>query len=287
MIGSLAKRIRKLSQAEIPALSQDGLPARTTGPWVHDKKYYFERYLDIFTHGVGKKWNGHLAYTDLFSGPGKSLIRESCEEVEGSPLIALRYDFARYVFVDIPDVIATLEKRLKKHPKYNSITLIEGDCNVAVDDIRAALPANHLTLAFIDPTGLQIQFQTIEKLVKDRKVDLLMTIQFGMGIRMNLRQYTGAEIAALSGFLGNDSWREDVAAGGTISDVSRRILARYLGELRKLGFGTVRDREIPIRSDQNNLLLYFMALASRHPRGEEFWRKITDIQSNGQRLLNL
>jgi three-Cys-motif partner protein len=280
-----AKRIPALSQAETPLLARDGLPARSTGSWVYDKKYYFERYLDIFTRGVGNKWKGQLAYVDFFSGPGRSLIRENCEEVEGSPLIALRYNFARYVFVDLPEVIATLRERVKNNPKYCAITLIEGDCNTVVEDIRSALPANHLTLAFIDPTGVQIQFQTIKRFVENRKVDLLMTIQFGMGIRMNLRQYSAAEKAALSGFLGNDSWREDVAAGGTVSDASHQILERYMSELRKLGFGVVR--EIPIRTNQNNLLLYFMVLASRHPRGEDFWRKITEIQSSGQRRLNL
>lgn len=272
-----------MSEENAGAVAQDGLSARVTGPWVRDKKYYFERYLDIFTHGVGRKWNGHLAYADLFSGPGRSVIRENSEEVEGSPLIALQYDFARYVFVDVPAVIATLRERLKNHRKKDCIRLIEGDCNTAIEDIRSALPANHLTLAFIDPTGLQIRFRTIRRLVENRKVDLLMTIQFGMGIRMNIRQYTSAQKAALSEFLGNDTWRDDVAAGGTVSDVCQRILARYMGELQKLGFGTVRY--IPVRSSQNNLLLYFMVLASRHPRGEEFWRKVTDIQSSGQRTL--
>jgi three-Cys-motif partner protein len=209
-------------------------------------------------------------------------VRETCEVVDGSPLVALQYNFSRYVFVDVPDVIATLRERLKNHPKKDCIRLIEGDCNTVVDDIRAELPPNHWTLAFIDPTGLQIQFQTMKRLVEARKIDLLMTIQFGMGIKMNIHQYIAADVAALSGFLGNDLWREDVAAGGTISDICQRILTRYIGELQKLGFGGVR--QIPIHN-QNNLLLYFIVLASRHPLGEEFWRKITDIKSSGQRRL--
>ncbi len=32
-------------------------------------------------------------------------------------------------------------------------------------------------------------FSTIERLVHNRKVDMLMTIQLGMGIRLNLPQY--------------------------------------------------------------------------------------------------
>ena len=252
-----------------------------------DKKHYLERYLDIFSRGVARKWAGKLAYVDLFSGPGRSVIRGSGEEVAGSPLLSLKYNFARYVFVDVPEVLSSLKQRLNHHPKLSRITLIEGDCNVVIDKVLKALPPDHLTLAFIDPTGLQIQFCTIQRLVHNRKVDLLMTIQFGMGIRMNLPLYAKAEGTALSDFLGNTGWREDVKAGGSQSQIARRILIRYMQQLRDIGYRTVRDREIDIRSAQSNLLLYFMVLASRHPLGEQFWRKTTQIGPSGQRLLNL
>lgn len=274
-----------MASPEQPVLGSDGLPVRSTGPWVHDKNYYLKRYLDIFTRGIGPKWKGKLAYVDLFSGPGRSIIRGKEEEVEGSPFLALQFDFAHYTFVDVPEVLATLKERLTAHSKRSRITFIQGDCNAVVEQVREAVPADHLTLAFVDPTGLQIRFSTISGLVENRKIDLLMTIQFGMGIRMNLQQYTNAEEAALTRFLGDDSWRQDVQQNGSPSQIGRRILNRYLANLGKLGFTTVRDREIDIRSDQNNLLLYFMVLASRHSRGEDFWRKITDIQASGQRFL--
>lgn len=267
--------------------ASDGLPARSTGPWVHDKNFYVDRYLSIFSRGVSRKWKGKLSYVDLFSGPGRSVVRDTREEIEGSPFLALKYDFLRYVFVDLPEVLSTLKARLAGHPKLPQIEFIEGDCNTVIADVLKALPANHLTLAYIDPTGLQIHFKTIQLLVADRKVDLLMTIQFGMGIRMNLRQYAKAEGEALSAFLGNGDWRKDVEVGGSISQACRRILDRYLRRLRELGYGTVQDRQIPIRSDQRNLLLYFIVLASRHPLGEDFWRKATEIHPSGQRRLNL
>jgi three-Cys-motif partner protein len=276
-----------MGQPEPPVSARDGLPARMTGPWVHDKNYYLERYLNIFTRGVGRKWAGKLSYVDLFAGPGRNIIRETAEEVEGSPFVALNCAFARYVFVDVSEVLSTLGERLNGHAKSSQISLIEGDCNTVIDAVRMASPADHLTLAFIDPPGLQIQFRTIQHLVNNRKMDLLMTIQLGMAIRMNLPLYTKAEGATLSAFLGTDSWREDVEAGGSASQITRRVLNRYMKELRGLGYQTVQDREIEVRSDQNNLLLYFMVLASRHPLGAEFWRKATQIQASGQRLLNL
>jgi three-Cys-motif partner protein len=277
-------RVELVPQA--PSMASDGLPARETGPWVNEKKYYLERYLTISTKGVGPKWNGKLAYVDLFSGPGRSIIRGSGEEVDGSPLVALTCSFASYVFVDTTEVLATLKQRLRNHPRFLSITFIPGDCNEVIEKVRAALPPDHLTLAFVDPTGLQIHFSTIQRLVTGRSVDLLMTIQFGMGILMNLHQYSRSDGETLTAFLGDDSWRADVKAGATPSAIGHRILDRYLNQLRKLGYDTVADREIPIRNDQN-LLLYFMVLASRHPRGHDFWKKATEIAPSGQRKLGL
>jgi three-Cys-motif partner protein len=266
-------------------IAADGLPARDSGAWVLDKKVYVEKYLGIFTKGVSNKWGGKLAYVDLFSGPGKNVIRETGEEVEGSPLLALQCDFGRYVFVDVPEVLATLRLRLRNHPKLARISFVEGDCNHVIDEVLKLLPADHLTLAFIDPTGLQIRFDTIRRLVHNRKVDLLMTIQFGMGIRMNLHQYINSQGDALTGFLGNRDWRNDVEAGGTVFQAGRRILDRYMAQLRTLNYLDAKDLEI-VRNDQN-MLLYFVVMASRHALGEKFWREVTKITPSGQRRLNL
>jgi len=244
-----------------------------------------ERYLDIFTRGVGPKWRGKLSYIDLFSGPGRSIIRGTGEEVEGSPFVALNYNFAHYTFVDDPDVISTLKRRLARNAKSGMVSTVEGDCNDVIEEIRNASPPDHLTLAFVDPTGLQIQFRTIQRLVQDRRVDLLMTIQFGMGIRLNIRQYSESEGSALTGFLGNTRWREDLEAGVSPSQVGQRIVDRYMRQLQELGYSTVQNRDVSVRSDQNNLLLYFIVLASRHPRGQDFWHKITKIRPSGQRVM--
>jgi three-Cys-motif partner protein len=266
-------------------IASDGLPARPSGAWVLDKKDYVERYLAIFTKGVSSKWGGKLAYVDFFAGPGKNIIRETGEEVDGSPLLALERDFGRYVFVDVPEILVTLRMRLRNHPKLQRISFIEGDCNLVIDDVLKALPANHLTLAFIDPTGLQIRFDTIRRLVQNRKIDLLMTIQFGMGIQMNLPQYIKSQGEALTGFLGNTEWRNDVEKAGTVFQAGRRILDRYMAQLRTLGYLDTKDREI-VRNDQN-MLLYFVVMASRHALGEKFWREVTKIAPSGQRRFNL
>src|SRR5580700_7611380 len=139
-----------MPRSENPVIASDGLSARPVGPWGLDKKHYLERYLKISTTAVGKKWNGMLAYVDLFSGPGRSLIRGTKEEVDGSPIVALNQSFAHYVFVDVPEVLEILKARLKNHPKVGAISFVPGDCNKVIDKVRLATPADHLTLAFID-----------------------------------------------------------------------------------------------------------------------------------------
>jgi hypothetical protein len=44
-----------VDQPQTPVAS-DGLPARESGAWVLEKRVYVEKYLGIFTKGVGKKW---------------------------------------------------------------------------------------------------------------------------------------------------------------------------------------------------------------------------------------
>jgi three-Cys-motif partner protein len=265
-------------------IASDGLPARESGAWVLDKKDYVGRYLAIFTKGVSRKWGGKLAYVDLFSGPGKNVIRDTGEEVDGSPVLALQCDFGRYVFVDVPEVLATLRMRLRNHPKLPRISFVEGDCNLVIDEVLRQLPADHLTLAFIDPTGLQIRFETIRRLVHNRKVDLLMTIHFGMGIQLNLPQYIKTEGEALTGFLGNSEWRKDVEGVATFNQAGRLILDRYMAQLRTLDYLDTKDREI-VRNDQNTPL-YYIIMASRHKLGEKFWQEVTKIAPSGQRRMN-
>src|ERR1700739_2046372 len=165
------------------------------------------------TRAVGKKWAAIPSYIYLFAGPGRSVVRGTGEEVEGSPLMALDREFSRYVFVDVPEVLSILKRRLAGHPKVSQVSFVEGDCNSVIEAVREALPPNHLTLAFIDPTGLQIQFRSLCHLVHNRKMDLLMTSQLGMGVTMNLPQYLKTEGARLTAFLGNARWREDVKQG--------------------------------------------------------------------------
>jgi three-Cys-motif partner protein len=269
-------------------LGSDGLPVRDSGIWAKEKLHYLEHYLNIFFIGMRKKWPGKLYYVDLFAGPGRCYIRETREEIDGSPLIALRFSFAKYFFIEMDaGCHKALETRIKVRApdKVKNIVLIQGDCNQEIRNIKPP-PSPALGLAFIDPTGIsQISFETIRKLTQDRKMDLIINFPEGMGIRMNLFQYTEKETSALNRFLGTSRWRDRFQKTITsFPQACSEIADEYLDNLRSLGYQIVDGSQIPVMTNQNRLL-YYILFASKDPKGNEFWKKIGVINPHGQRKL--
>jgi three-Cys-motif partner protein len=265
-------------------LGNDGLPVRNSGIWAKEKLYYLERYLDIFSVGMHQKWMGKLYYVDLFAGPGRCLIPET-EEFDGSPLIALKFNFTKYFFIEADaSSWKALSTRIKTRAPEKDVVLIHGDCNKTIDEIKPT--PGSLGLAFIDPTGISpIAFETIRKLTKNRKIDLIINFHEGMGVRMNIHQYTQKEQSALKTFLGSDrSIKKFSTAPSSIDQVCREITAEYRDNLRDIDYQVVDGDQIPIKTDKN-ALLYYLLFASKDPRGNDFWRKIGLINPHGQRKL--
>jgi len=266
-------------------VGSDGLVARDSGLWATEKLYYLDHYLDIFSVGMNKKWAGKLYYVDLFAGPGKCLIRESNEEIDGSPLIALKFNFAKYFFVEFDEKrCRALAARVKARAPEKDVEIVQGDCNDEIENIK--LPPSSLGLAFIDPTGVSsLAFETIRKLARSRKIDLIINFPEGMGIRMNLHQYTQRERNALNRFMGSATWQERQRQVPTSFDeMCKDIAKEYLANLKSLGYLAVDGDWIPVKTDRNSLL-YYLLFASKHRRGNDFWRKIKRIDPHGQRQL--
>jgi three-Cys-motif partner protein len=271
--------------SEQPTLGTDGLPIRESGDWAKDKLYYVERYLYIFSGGMHKKWQGQLYYVDLFAGPGRCLIRKTEEEIDGSPLIALKFNFAKYFFFEADaECYKALSQRVEVRAPEKEVVLIDGDCNRKIDE--AKLPTGSLGIAFIDPTGIsQLSFDTVRKLTNDRQIDLIINFPEGMGIRMNLHQYSRKEKTALNRFMGSARWQQRYQKSLTTFDQAcRKIAQEYLENLRSLGYLAIDSDWIPVKTNQN-VLLYYLLFASKHPRGNDFWRKIKRINPQGQREL--
>lgn len=254
----------------------DGLIVHPSGPWVKQKYFYLNRYLDIFTKGMKYRWKGNLTFVDLFSGPGRCLIEKTNEEIEGSSLISLQYGFKRYIFIEEQKkLIKVLEERCRKSPEFNNIVFLPGDCNSIVKETIREIDSSSLSLVFADPTGLDLHFNTIERVALERKVDLLLNIQFGMDVVRNFAQYKKkGDSSKLGLFLGD---------GVNWDKVNRPldVIKLYKERIRKLGFQIVEFKDITIKNTKN-APMYFLLFASKNPRGLDFWKKIAAKDHSGQ-----
>lgn len=260
--------------------ANDGYPIRCVGGWSKEKLFYLQRYIDTFTTSMRKKWNGQLYYIDLFAGPGMCRVREDQEEIEASPLLALnsKYPFMKYFFVDLNKmVLDALFKRCGNNPNKEKVEFFNGDCNEVVNSIIELIPDWSLSMAFIDPTGLDFKFSTVETLAL-RKVDLIITYPDNMAISRNFNKFLKEDTCPLDSFIGDREWRKCKSVN--------EVTEYYKKKLSSLGYQEIfRGDEIQIRSTAKNLPLYTLLFASKHPLGHTFWKKISDINHTGQRKL--
>jgi len=159
---------------EIPTPKDDGLYIPTVGEWSRDKHYYLSRYIHAFTTSMKKKkWTG-LHYIDLFGGAGIERLQTSKELDWGSPLIAA---YAPHSF----DKLHLCEKRTREYSALKSrigktrpdSQVLCGDANQKIHEIVREIPQGTLSLAFLDPYGLHLHFDTV-KVLSQLRADLII-----------------------------------------------------------------------------------------------------------------
>ena len=263
----------------------DGLPTREVGAWSREKLHYIEGYINIFTGGMKDKWPRRV-YIDLFAGPGRSVVEGTSEELAGSPLLALaaRDAFTQLYFNDSQSpAVAALAKRANA-VRQTGVLIRNLDCDEAARDAGAALrldARNTIGLAVVDPTGFQISLDALRDMTSKRKVDLIITFMTSY-----LRRFLGRPSLErqLDAFFGSTDWRELLAmreAGRVVT--YERLLAFYKHRLATIGYLHVNDT-VSIHNSRD-VPIYHLVFASKHERGDEFYRKISRRKFTGQARL--
>jgi three-Cys-motif partner protein len=223
-----------------------------------------------------KKWT-HRAYIDLFAGPGVCIDDDTKTPFLGSPLLALASPFTDHVYVDLdPRATEALSKRIVARAPGRKVTIITGDCNEVIDQVTAALPKRDcLAFAFIDPSNWEVEFETVQRLVAGRKVDLLVTFH-----AQNMkRASTVKDQPRLDAFFGTGSWR----TGSTVPTLAQ-MQDCYTKQMATLGYlerPTARGIKVT-RSAANRSLKYLMPFYSKNDRGYDFFDKVTTENYDGQ-----
>lgn len=162
------------------------------GDWTEKKLQVLEKYLKAYTTAL-KKQSFELIYIDAFAGTGYRetrsasnnddplLFTELAEDepqgfLDGSARKALGIPlpFARYVFIEKhPSRCEELEQLKQASSLGNRIELHQEDCNDALMKIaRTWNWRDRRAVLFLDPFGMQVNWETIEAIAKTRAIDV-------------------------------------------------------------------------------------------------------------------
>lgn len=177
-----------------------------------------------------------------------------------------------------------MKKRIARHPKADKATILTENWIKVVEDRRLKFNNSTLAVVFVGPIGIsEVPMSAMKKLARNIRIDLLVTIQYRLGIVRNLPQYLNAKSnqTALDNFLGDPGWGEWKT--GDFGEFGRQAVEYFCDKFQKdEQFIGTQHVSVP---EQNPL--YRFTLFTRHPRGQDFWNKILKIDEKGQRDLPL
>jgi len=189
------------------------------GKWSLEKLELLRKYLSRYSTVLKNQtrcWG--YEYIDAFAGTGKPKTKDEQKYVDGSPRIALGLtpSFTQYHFIEQADWrVKKLEKLHGKFPD-QGIAIYHGDCNkILREQILPQLPysSKKRAIAFIDPFGMQFEWETMEYLAQAKTVeDLLnfpvMAINRG-ALRKHPETISKASRERLDRFWGTQDWKVD------------------------------------------------------------------------------
>lgn len=253
--------------------------------WSEVKLDILGKYLEGFTK-ASKRALGTL-YLDLFAGMYDNPRRYHTGTFPGSSRVALEMQpaFTRVVLFEKTSY-ADLEYSIKEErPNDNRWSIYPGDCNEQIEAALSELYSyrQYPTFAFLDPTGLQVKWQTVEKLAgwrADQKTKVELWILFpepAVARVLGLRGVRGQKAAArLDEIFGNSNWvaihKQRIAKKITAEGMRQRFVDLYRWQLEKtLGYKDTHGLAI---TNTNGQPLYTMIFASDHPVGAKIMKHV-------------
>jgi three-Cys-motif partner protein len=228
--------------------------------WTALKLEHLDAYLQAYVQAT-KSW-GERYYIDGFAGCGDCVLVENQMPAQGSPWRALEAvpPFSAYYFIEKNGAAADhLRQRINQAGASNAHVLT-GDCNKVIPaQVLPELSKRAPSFAFLDPYGLQLNWDTVVQLAEHRsesryKMELLVLYPYDMAINRSLswqRAYP-----ALDRFYGDGKiWRTQLEASDSKQETAEqrrdRFLRLYKERLRVLGYtfvdsyGPLYDRHRP------------------------------------------
>lgn len=270
---------------ELPFPTDDGLTTSTVGDWSRDKHHFLWRYLNAFTTAMkAKRWRG-LHYIDLFAGAGIEKLKRSKELNWGSPLLAAqaKNPFSRlHLCEQNRKKYEALVQRMKQFRQPSEPQFVLGNANDKIYDIVKEIPTGTLSLAFLDPYGLHLDFATVETLSKQR-VDLIIFFPDRLDALRNWKVYEATPNSNLDRFMGEGADWLGAMQQAPRDRWAEVLLELYVQQMHGLGYKHF-EYEVFMPRGGHCTCSYSVQNTQREPRfGEE--SQPSNLMHNGRSRL--
>ncbi|KXG42851.1 three-Cys-motif partner protein TcmP [Tepidibacillus decaturensis] len=242
----------------------------TIGEWSIDKLAFLEKYLPIFVNATKRAL--HRYYIDGFAGNGEWIHRETGEYVPGSATIALKYanDFTGLHFVEMdPDRVSNLKRLVKDFSTEHKAKVHQGDTNIILPEIMKGIHPKAPTFVFLDPSGDQLNWKTIESLA-NWKTELFILYPYHMTIARYLPndkdELKDWQKGRLNNFFGTDEWYDIYTSNDRLYLLSE-LLNLYKSRLEKLGYSYCNVSEV--FKNTTGQYLYYMIWVGKNAAGKK------------------
>ncbi|MCF8111812.1 MAG: three-Cys-motif partner protein TcmP [Desulfobacteraceae bacterium] len=275
------------------------------GPWTKDKlnrlDKYLSAYMKIFTTHP-KARNLITYYIDAFAGTGYRAAKAGNEDQglfddtdaenfqKGSAVIAIETEppFNHYIFIETKRrFIEELEALRKSHPD-KSIRIVSEDSNQFLKRWCKGMDwSKNRAVAFLDPYGGQVEWETIESIAATKAIDLWLLFPLGQVVNRILtrKEPSPAWSKRLDLIFGTSEWRSEfykkpVQQGlfgeelAPEKSTSLKAIEEFFIKRLKTVFEEVAT-PMPLRNSRN-VPIFLLCFAAGNPRGAKTAVKIAN-----------
>ena len=270
-------------------MADDDLPVDEVGIWALEKHERLRKYISA-SRGARRKYlppvgTGGATYIDLYCGSGKAVIRDTGQEIDGSPLVAFkcaRDGNARFSEIHIGDADAAKRSSAAKRIRALGSVAIEheGPAERAIASVANHLNPSGLHFAFLDPFSLQdLPFSVIRELSRFQRMDMLIHVS-AQDLQRNLHSYVKNGDERLETFA--PGWRKIVSTTQSQQAIRAGLMNHWLSSIRALGVSPAEGIELV--SGERNQRLYWLVFVSRSDFATGLWEDIRQVSGQAKLL---
>jgi three-Cys-motif partner protein len=279
------------------------------GDWTSRKLRVLQKYLEAYSTAL-KDQPFRKGYIDAFAGTGYRTSRDERPSgsgllfpdlaepgpqalLDGSARMALQVTprFDRYIFIENSrDRSAQLENLKEEFPDLAAdITIRTADANLEIQKLCKRSWTSHRAVLFLDPYGMQVDWDTIVAVAKTRSIDMWLLFPLGIGVNRLLKK--SGDVPAtwrsrLDKLLGTTDWYDEFYSiestprlfGGEDQHVVKaavETIGKYFNERLKSIFAGVSDHPAVLRNSTNSPL-YLLCFAAGNETGAPIACRIAD-----------